>query len=55
VLKGVHIGRGAVVGAHAVMTKDVPAGAIVAGNLAKVIGRIGDVACKAEPPLSAIG
>jgi hypothetical protein len=35
--------------------KDVPAGAIVAGNPAKVIGRVGDVDCKAEPPLSATG
>ncbi|MGZ3438029.1 MAG: acyltransferase, partial [Polyangia bacterium] len=32
ILKGVRIGAGAVVGAHAVVTKDVPAGAIVAGN-----------------------
>jgi acetyltransferase-like isoleucine patch superfamily enzyme len=49
ILKGVRIGAGAIVGAHAVVTKDVPAGAIVAGNPAKVIGRAGDVACKAEP------
>jgi acetyltransferase-like isoleucine patch superfamily enzyme len=55
VLKGVHVGKGAVIGAHAVVTKDVPAGAIVAGNPGKVIGRVGDVDCKAEPPLSAIG
>jgi acetyltransferase-like isoleucine patch superfamily enzyme len=48
-LKGVTVGRGAVVGAHAVVTKDVPAGAIVAGNPAKVVGRAGDVGCKAEP------
>lgn len=63
VLKGVHIGKGAVVGAHAVVTRDVPAGAIVAGNPAKVIGRVGE-APEAEPtpapapvaaPLSAIG
>ena len=43
VLKGVRIGRGAVVGAHAVVTRDVPAGAVVAGNPAKVIGNAGDV------------
>jgi len=59
VLKGVRIGKGAVVGAHAVVTRDVPAGAIVAGNPAKVIGRVGEAA-SAEPPaaaptLSAIG
>ena len=47
ILKGVHIGKGAVIGAHAVVTKDVPAGAIAAGNPAKVIGRVGE---SAEPP-----
>ena len=40
ILKGVRIGHGAVVGAHAVVTKEVPAGAIVAGNPARVIGRV---------------
>lgn len=39
VLKGVTIGRGAIVAANAVVTKDVPAFAIVAGNPAKVIGQ----------------
>lgn len=38
VLKGVTIGRGAVVGAGAVVTRDVPSFAIVAGNPAKIIG-----------------
>jgi acetyltransferase-like isoleucine patch superfamily enzyme len=38
VLKGVHIGRGAVVGAGAVVNEDVPELAIVAGNPARVIG-----------------
>jgi acetyltransferase-like isoleucine patch superfamily enzyme len=54
VLKGVRVGKGAVVGAHAVVTKDVPDGAIVAGNPAKVIGHVGEVECKAEP-LTLIG
>jgi putative colanic acid biosynthesis acetyltransferase WcaF len=38
VLPGVQIGERAIVGAGAVVTKDVPAHAIVAGNPAKVIG-----------------
>lgn len=37
ILKGVTIGRGAIVGAGAVVTKDVPPYAIVDGNPAKVI------------------
>ncbi len=38
ILKGVTIGEGAVVGAAAVVTRSVPAYAIVAGNPARVIG-----------------
>lgn len=37
VLKGVTIGDGAIVAAGAVVTKDVPAGCVVAGNPAKVV------------------
>ena len=38
VLPGVRIGKGAMVGAGAVVTKDVPSNAVVVGNPAKVIG-----------------
>lgn len=37
ILKGVHIGQGSVVGAGAVVTRDVPAMVVVAGNPAVVV------------------
>ena len=37
IMKGVHIGNGSVVGAGSVVTKDVPANVIVAGNPAKIV------------------
>ena len=37
ILGGVRIGAGAIVGAGAVVTRDVPAGAVVAGNPAQVV------------------
>jgi acetyltransferase-like isoleucine patch superfamily enzyme len=42
ILKGVTVGEGAVIAAGAVVTRDVPAEAIVAGSPAKVIGRCDD-------------
>ena len=38
VLGGVRVGEGAAVGANSVVTKDVPAGAVVAGAPARVVG-----------------
>ena len=40
ILKGVHIHKGAIIGAGAVVTKDVPAFAVAAGNPAKIVGDV---------------
>lgn len=42
-MKGVHIGRGAVVGARAVVSKNVAPGEIVVGNPAKAINKKRDI------------
>ena len=39
-LPGVTIGANAFVGAGSVVTKDVPAGAIVVGNPARIVGTV---------------
>lgn len=40
ILKGVHIGKNAVVGANSVVTKDIPANSIAVGNPCKVIPKV---------------
>ena len=40
ILKGVTIGAGAVIGSNSVVTKDIPDGAIAAGNPARIVGQV---------------
>lgn len=42
ILKGVTIGDGSIIAANSVVTKDVPANCIVAGNPARVVKRLND-------------
>ena len=40
ILKGVTVGEGAIVGACSVVTRDVPAWTVVAGNPAKIVKQL---------------
>jgi 2,3,4,5-tetrahydropyridine-2-carboxylate N-succinyltransferase len=42
VLEGVQVGAGAVIAAGAIVTQDVPAGAVVAGSPAKIVKMVDD-------------
>lgn len=48
ILSGVTIGEGAVVAAGAVVTRDVPAGAIAAGNPARIIKYRSELSCSGK-------
>ena len=45
ILSGVHIGKGAVIAANAVVTKDVPAYSVAAGNPARIVKMVDVKAC----------
>lgn len=47
ILPGVEIGENALVGAGSVVVEDVPAGAVVVGNPARVIKRVDELSCSA--------
>jgi acetyltransferase-like isoleucine patch superfamily enzyme len=47
-LPGVVIGEGALVGAGSVVVRDVPAGAVVAGNPARIIKQVAEIAAYRE-------
>lgn len=42
ILKGVHIGARSIIGANSVVTKDIPADCIAAGNPCRIIRTIGE-------------
>jgi acetyltransferase-like isoleucine patch superfamily enzyme len=44
-LPGVEVGEGALVGAGAVVVKDVPAGMVIAGNPARVVKAVAELTC----------
>ncbi|WP_249030247.1 2,3,4,5-tetrahydropyridine-2,6-dicarboxylate N-acetyltransferase [Tannockella kyphosi] len=51
VIEGVRIGKGAVVGAGSIVTKDVPAGAVVVGNPARIVKDLKDAQTESKTEL----
>ncbi|MCZ8035940.1 MAG: acyltransferase [Novosphingobium sp.] len=49
ILPGVRIGRGAIIGAGAVVTKDVPPGVVMAGNPARQIKTVAELRYPDDP------
>jgi putative colanic acid biosynthesis acetyltransferase WcaB len=39
IIGGIHVGRGSIIGAGSVVTKDVPSGAVMVGNPARIVRR----------------
>lgn len=54
ILEGVRVGAGAIVAAGAIVTEDVPAGAVVAGTPAKVIKQASEVSDSKKEIVSAL-
>jgi acetyltransferase-like isoleucine patch superfamily enzyme len=46
ILPGIRIGQRALIGAGAVVTRDVPAGAVVVGNPGRVVGTVEELECR---------